>query len=98
MSWLAAMLLRVGELGLWGVLLFVLLYVAAAVTLAPAFVLSVAAGALFGVWKGSVLVLVSATLGATAAYGVARMNKLKRPSANGQVPETDASRCPGKSN
>jgi uncharacterized membrane protein YdjX (TVP38/TMEM64 family) len=73
MSWLAAVLLRVGELGLWGVLLFILLYVAAAVTLAPAFVLSVAAGALFGVWKGSVLVLVSATLGATAAYGVARM-------------------------
>jgi Uncharacterized conserved protein len=72
MSWLAAMLLRVGELGLWGVLLFVLLYVLAAVTLAPAFVLSVAAGALFGVWKGSLLVLVSATLGATAAYGVAR--------------------------
>ena len=72
MSWLAVLLLRVGELGLWGVLLFVLLYVVAAVTLAPAFVLSVAAGALFGVWKGSVLVLVSATLGATAAYGVAR--------------------------
>jgi hypothetical protein len=42
MSWLAAVLLRVGELGLWGVLLFILLYVAAAVTLAPAFVLSVA--------------------------------------------------------
>lgn len=72
MSWLAALLLRVGELGLWGVLLFVVLYVIAAVTLAPAFVLSVAAGALFGVWKGSLLVLVSATLGATAAYGVAR--------------------------
>ena len=49
MSWLAALLLQVGELGLWGVLLFVLLYVVAAVTLAPAFVLSVAAGALFGV-------------------------------------------------
>ena len=73
MSGLAALLLQVGELGLWGVFLFVLLYVVAAVTLAPAFVLSVAAGALFGVWRGSVLVLVSATLGATAAYGVARV-------------------------
>src|SRR5262245_33551603 len=72
MSWLAALLVRVGELGLLGVLLFVILYIAAAVTLAPAFVLSMAAGALFGVWKGSVLVLVSATLGATASYGVAR--------------------------
>lgn len=72
MSWLAALLLRVGELGPWGPILFVLLYIAAAVTMAPAFVLSVAAGALFGVWRGSALVLLSATLGATAAYGVAR--------------------------
>ena len=41
--------------------------------MAPAFVLSVAAGALFGVWRGSLLVFFSATLGALAAYGVARM-------------------------
>lgn len=73
MSWLAALLVRVGELGPWGPILFVLLYIAAAVTMAPAFVLSVAAGALFGVWRGSMLVFVSATLGAMAAYGVARM-------------------------
>lgn len=73
MSWLAALLLRVGELGPWGPILFALLYIAAAVTMAPAFVLSVAAGALFGVWRGSLLVFVSATLGATAAYGVARL-------------------------
>jgi uncharacterized membrane protein YdjX (TVP38/TMEM64 family) len=72
MSWLADLLLRVGELGPWGPILFALLYVAAAVTMAPAFVLSVAAGALFGVWRGSLLVFVSATLGATASYGVAR--------------------------
>ena len=72
MSWLAGLLLQVGELGPWGLILFVLLYVAAAVTMAPAFLLSVAAGAIFGIWKGSALVLVSATLGATAAYGVAR--------------------------
>jgi uncharacterized membrane protein YdjX (TVP38/TMEM64 family) len=72
MSWLAALLLRVGELGPSGLMLFVLLYVVAAVTMAPAFVLTVAAGALYGVWKGSALVLVSATLGAVAAYGVAR--------------------------
>jgi uncharacterized membrane protein YdjX (TVP38/TMEM64 family) len=72
MSWLADLLLRVGELGPWGPILFALLYVAAAVTMAPAFVLSVAAGALFGVWRGSLLVFISATLGATASYGVAR--------------------------
>src|ERR1044071_9242783 len=72
MSWLADLLLRVGELGPWGPILFALLYVAAAVTMAPAFVLSVAAGALFGVWKGSLRVFISATLGAAASYGVAR--------------------------
>ena len=72
MSWLADLLLRVAELGPWGPILFALLYVAAAVTMAPAFVLSVAAGALFGVWRGSLLVFISATLGATASYGVAR--------------------------
>jgi uncharacterized membrane protein YdjX (TVP38/TMEM64 family) len=72
MSWLVALLLRVGELGPWGPILFALLYTLAAVTMAPAFVLSMAAGALFGVWKGSALVFVSATLGASAAYAVAR--------------------------
>ena len=60
MSWLAALLLRVGALGPWGPVLFALLYIAAAVTMAPAFVLTVAAGALFGVWRGSALVFVSA--------------------------------------
>ena len=70
-SWLAAVLLRVGELGPWGPVLFALLYIAFAVTMAPAFLLTVAAGALFGVWRGSALVFVSATLGASAVYVVA---------------------------
>lgn len=70
MSWLAALLTRVGELGPWGPVLFALLYIAAAVTMAPAFLLSAAAGALFGVWRGSLLVFVSATLGASAVYVV----------------------------
>jgi uncharacterized membrane protein YdjX (TVP38/TMEM64 family) len=51
--------------------LFALLYVVAAVTMGPAFLLTIAAGALFGVWRGSALVFVSATLGASAAYVVA---------------------------
>ena len=72
MKWVGDLLVRVAALGPWGPIFFVLLYVAAAVTMAPAFLLSVAAGALFGVWRGSALVFVSATLGAFAAYGVAR--------------------------
>jgi len=79
MAWLGALLVRVGELGPWGPFLFVLLYIAAAVTMAPAFILSVAAGALFGVWKGSLLVFVSATMGATAAYLVAGQVAGTRP-------------------
>ncbi len=71
MSWFAALLLRVGALGPWGPVLFALLYITAAVTMAPAFLLTVAAGALFGVWKGSALVFVSALIGACASYVVA---------------------------
>jgi uncharacterized membrane protein YdjX (TVP38/TMEM64 family) len=71
MAWFAALLLRVAELGPWGPVLFALLYIIFAVTLAPAFLLTFAAGALFGVWRGSVLVFVSATLGACAAYVIA---------------------------
>src|SRR5690349_8196469 len=81
MAWLGDLLVRVGELGPWGPILFALLYVIAAVTMAPAFILSVAAGALFGVWKGSLLVFVSATLGASAAYAVARRVAGTRPMA-----------------
>src|SRR5712691_9507563 len=71
MAWFADLLLRVGELGPWGPVLFALLYILFAVMMAPAFLLTVAAGALFGVWRGSLLVFVSATLGAVAAYVVA---------------------------
>ena len=72
MTWLAAVLLRVGDLGPWGPVLFSLLYILCAVTMAPAFLLTIAAGALFGVWQGSALVFVSATIGAVAAYAVAQ--------------------------
>ena len=71
MDWLAPVVLRVMELGPWAPVLFILLYVAAAVALAPAFFLTVAAGALFGVWRGSLLVFVGASLGASAVYGLA---------------------------
>ncbi len=71
MDWLAPVLLRLAKLGPWGPVVFIALYVVAAVTLAPAFFLTVAAGALFGVWKGSLIVFVGASLGASAVYAVA---------------------------
>ncbi|OFW00382.1 MAG: hypothetical protein A3I61_04560, partial [Acidobacteria bacterium RIFCSPLOWO2_02_FULL_68_18] len=62
--------LRLTDLGPWAPVLFVLIYIVAALTLAPAFFLTVAAGAMFGVWRGSVIVFVAASLGASAVYGL----------------------------
>ena len=56
MSWLQAVVLRVAHMGPWGVVLFTAAYVAAAVTLAPAFILTFAAGAIFGLWRGTLIV------------------------------------------
>ena len=54
MNWLEAVVVRVAHMGPWGVVLFTVAYVAAAVTLAPAFVLTIAAGAIFGLWRAVV--------------------------------------------
>lgn len=78
MDWLAAVVLRLAELGPWAPFIFILLYIAAALTpFAPAFFLTVAAGALFGVWRGTVFVFIGASLGASAAYAVSvRLTRL----------------------
>lgn len=77
MDWLTALVLRLAQLGPWGAVIFILLYVVAAVTLAPSFLLTVAAGALFGVWRGTLLVFVGAVLGASAAYAISvRLTRL----------------------
>jgi uncharacterized membrane protein YdjX (TVP38/TMEM64 family) len=68
MEWLAPLLLRMSALGGWGPVLFVLLYVAATVVLAPAFLLSIAAGAVWGLWRGTLIVYVGAVLGASAVF------------------------------
>lgn len=59
-------------LGPWGPVAFVVLYVTAAVLLLPAFVLTLGAGAVFGVARGFAAVWVGATLGATAAFLIGR--------------------------
>jgi uncharacterized membrane protein YdjX (TVP38/TMEM64 family) len=71
MHWLEAIIVRVAHMGPLGVVLFVAVYVLAAVTLAPAFVLTFAAGAMFGLWRGTLIVYVSAVLGAVTVYGLA---------------------------
>lgn len=71
-AYLQAGLERIQGLGLWGWALFVVLYIATAVLLLPAVVLTLGAGAVFGVVQGWVLVTVSATLAATAGFLVGR--------------------------
>lgn len=58
--------------GATGALLFVLGYVVAAVAFVPGWILSLSAGAIFGMVKGTALVFVGATLGASAAFLVSR--------------------------
>ena len=71
MGWLEAVVLRVAHMGPWGVVLFIAAYVVAAITLAPAFMLTFAAGAIFGLWRGTMIVFLAALLGAMAVYGLA---------------------------
>jgi uncharacterized membrane protein YdjX (TVP38/TMEM64 family) len=59
-------------LGAWGPVAFVLLYVVVTVLLLPAVVLTLGAGAVFGVAWAFVTVSIAATLGATAAFLVGR--------------------------
>src|SRR5437667_1725645 len=62
----------IGKLGPWGPVIFVGIYVVATVLFVPGSVLTLGAGAVFGVALGSVCVSISATLGATAAFLVGR--------------------------
>jgi len=63
---------RIGQLGHWGPVLFILLFIIACVALVPGSVLTIGGGTLFGVVQGSIYVSIAATLGATAAFLVGR--------------------------
>ena len=62
----------VAGLGFWGPAVFVLGYAAATVAFVPGSILTLAAGAIFGLGKGTALVFIGATLGSTLAFLVAR--------------------------
>lgn len=62
----------VDGLGLWGPVVFIVGYAAATVAFIPGSLLTLAAGAIFGLVRGTAFVLVGATLGACAAFLVAR--------------------------
>lgn len=71
-EFMQTLLIWVEGFGLWGPLLFVGLYIIACVFLLPGSALTLGAGALFGVVRGSILVSLASTLGATAAFLVGR--------------------------
>jgi uncharacterized membrane protein YdjX (TVP38/TMEM64 family) len=60
------------SLGVWGTLVFVLIYVLTTIAALPGVVMSVIAGAIFGSLLGVILVSIASTLGASLAFLIAR--------------------------
>jgi uncharacterized membrane protein YdjX (TVP38/TMEM64 family) len=63
---------RVAELGAWAPMAFVLIYILATLAFVPGSILTLASGALFGLWRGTALAFTAATAGAAAAFLVSR--------------------------
>jgi len=62
----------VAKLGPWGPVVFIASYVLATVAFVPGSVLTIAAGAIFGLGAGTAYVFIGASLGACAAFFLAR--------------------------
>jgi uncharacterized membrane protein YdjX (TVP38/TMEM64 family) len=62
----------VAGLGAWGPVVFILGYVVACIAFIPGSLLTLAAGAIFGVGRGVLFVFIGASLGASAAFLIAR--------------------------
>jgi uncharacterized membrane protein YdjX (TVP38/TMEM64 family) len=71
-GYLPGLVARVEALGPWAPAAFVAGYAVAVVAFVPASLLTLAAGAVFGVARGTLLVAAGATLGASAAFLLAR--------------------------
>jgi uncharacterized membrane protein YdjX (TVP38/TMEM64 family) len=71
-QWLTEFNHWIAQLGILGVVLFMAVYIVATVLFFPASVLTIGAGFVFGVLAGTVIVSVSATIGAALAFLIAR--------------------------
>ena len=71
-DWLTRFNYWVAQLGVWGILLFILVYVLATVLFFPASILTIGAGFIFGVVSGTIIVSIAATVGAAFAFLIAR--------------------------
>src|SRR6266699_3964833 len=71
-QWLRSFNGWVGQMGVAGIFVFIGVYAAATVLLAPGAILTIGSGFAFGLWKGFVAVSAGSTLGAALAFLVAR--------------------------
>jgi uncharacterized membrane protein YdjX (TVP38/TMEM64 family) len=71
-SYTVSVLAWIQSLGIWGPVFLTAFYVVAAVLFLPGSIITLAAGALFGVGKGFLAVWIGANLGACAAFLVGR--------------------------
>jgi uncharacterized membrane protein YdjX (TVP38/TMEM64 family) len=62
----------VESLGAIGAIAFMAIYIVATIVFLPAFILTLGAGVVFGVWLGAIYVFIGATLGSIAAFLVGR--------------------------
>lgn len=62
----------IANLGTWGIVAFIILYILAAVFLIPGSIITLGAGVLFGVIGGSIIVSIASTLAATVAFLIGR--------------------------
>ncbi len=67
-EWFGSAIHALGNLGYWGPVAFVLLYIIAAIFMIPPSVLTLVAGALYGVVYGTGIVSLASTAGASAAF------------------------------
>ena len=71
-AYLHQALMWVESLGIWGPVLFALLYIVITVALIPGSIFTIGGGAVFGVIPGTIYVSVGATVGATCAFLLGR--------------------------
>jgi uncharacterized membrane protein YdjX (TVP38/TMEM64 family) len=71
-QWLRSFNDWVAQMGVAGLFIFVVVYAAATILLAPGAILTIGAGFAFGLWKGFLAVSAGSTLGAALAFLVAR--------------------------
>ncbi|MEX0936849.1 MAG: TVP38/TMEM64 family protein [Pirellulales bacterium] len=69
---LVAALQWIDSIGFWGPVLFVVIYIIGCVLFVPGSLLTIGAGMIFGLFVGTITVSIGSTLGAGAAFALAR--------------------------